>query len=138
MNNHTDNPSGRNGTFVGKVRMRAIGDRAQLEAADTTEAFIRGAMLPGWLIRNPKVGIPLLFGAGVGTVGIACVIVAIIHVIFAPPGSRPFAFNQPTTWIPAFADNYVREPVGNFIGAVGRAWDDDEPSGETEYDAEAF
>jgi hypothetical protein len=136
---NTGNSNGGNSTFVGKLRMKAMGDRAMLEASDTTEAFIRGTLLPGWLVRHPKVGIPLLFGAGVGTVAITCVIVAIIHVIFAPPGSRPFAFNQPTTWIPSLADNYFREPVGNFIGAVGRAWDDDESStGESEYDAEEF
>lgn len=141
----TNGKSAKNGTFVGRIRMKAIGDRTTLEAADGTEAYLRGALFIGWLARHPKLAFPMLLGGATGIIGLMATFIAITHVLFAPPGSRPFVMTDVTTWIPSAADRWVREPVGRGINAVRDAWNSSSNNsgsevqdGAGDYDAEDF
>jgi hypothetical protein len=113
-----DNPNRPAKTWVGRVKMKAVGDRLALETCDATEAFIRGSIGLGFLLRHPKVAFFMASGGLLTLLLSISVVWGAIYIVFARPGSVQFAWDRPTTYIPAVAD-IVRRPVGSALADLG-------------------
>ena len=132
------------GDFVGRVRLKAVRDGAKFQVMDVTEAFLRGAVSIQTIVRHPIKSL-FMFGGGAITLLFAISLVwGGIYIAFGKPGSVTFAWNNPTTWIPAASDP-IRRPIGRAISGVGsylssggQAGGDQPDSSASGYDADAY
>lgn len=138
----SSNPEDHGKDFVGKVRLKAVRDGARFQVMDSTEAFLRGAVSIQTIVRHPIKSL-FMFGGGAITLLFAISLVwGGLYIVFGRPGSVQFAWNNPTTWIPAASDP-LRRPIGRAISGVG-GYLSDGGDGETpddgagNYDPEAF
>ena len=138
----SNNPEDHNPSFVGKVKLKAVRDGARFQVMDATEAFLRGAVSIQTILRHPFKSLFMFGGAAITFLFVVSLVWGGIYIAFARPGSVQFAWNNPTTWIPAASDP-LRRPVGNLIvnfggylsGSEGRETTGD---GAGNYDADAF
>lgn len=134
-----NNNNGNNGhQFVGKVKLKAVKDNMEMTAMDTTEAFIRGALGLGTILRHPVKTFFMFSGGAITLLFVVSVVWGGIYIVFYRPGSVQFAWTNPTTWIPAASDP-LRRPIGNAISAFGnRMGDGGTQDGAGQYDPESF
>ena len=138
----SSNPEDHGKDFVGKVRLKAVRDGAKLQVMDSTEAFLRGAVSVQTILRHPFKSLFMFGGAAITLLFAISLVWGGLYIVFGRPGSIQFAWNNPTTWIPAASDP-LRRPVGNLIGNFGAYLSDDEgrdtpDDGAGNYDAESF
>ncbi|MEM6437460.1 MAG: hypothetical protein AAF773_26935 [Cyanobacteria bacterium P01_D01_bin.115] len=140
----SNNPEDNRQDFVGKVRLKAVRDGTKVQVMDATEAFIRGAVSIQTIVRHPIKALFMFGGGAISLLMLVSLVWGSFYIAFGKPGSVTFAWNNPTTWIPAASDP-IRRPIGRAISGVGSYLSSggqeggEQPSGEASgYDPDAY